>query len=1213
MKVKAHCPFLGHTGYNAHTRGFFTALSEEIDLRVDNYTWCDDRHNYLTARQKGIISEITLTGPEGQESQHPPDWKKEIEDFQYDVDIVLHEHNHKHFWRDYKKPKIAYTVWETDRFDINFFKKLLEYDELWVPSQWQKKCAIEQGYPSHRVNVVPEAVEPDCMPNPTVTPDDSIFTFCLLGRWDHRKSITEILQCFVELFGNNPKVQLIASINNPCATDNLSTKERMEKMGWGDVNNIILKSFPDRKEYVKILQSSHVFLSCARSEGWNIPLIEAMACGTPSIYSDCSGQTEFAQGRGIPIRILGKELARAGTTAITSQFTSDMPGHFFSPDFEHLKKKMQYCMDNYNILKTRALEESVEIRSQYTWSNAALIASKHLESFASTHKVSPSSNKKKVCVILSADDNYLKYATSCIASIKKHSNYNVVLYGYDTDFQGGVPLPDVEIRRLRRWPLAKDGQDLGVMGSRISMCLDALAQRPHDLFIVIDCDMIAVRGLDAFFKQQFDRLENYPLHLTYKHDNLIHFNIQPDGSKIEKGHGDEAAAVFGIKERGCTPNHPVNFTIAHGIFVFDKKSKPFLTELLELSVEALGKEPSSFVDNLALESERIENALFWKYGFTKHLPLSWVSRDEDNDFLQLELKKYIDQGFDIVYTHKDRRSYDILPEQLLFLHGKSSMPTPTLSKLMIVAHPDDETIFGFTELSADNKWKVVCVAPDGRQEDFCKAMRFYGINNYEIWDFNSSLTADLLPVLLDKKIQNLIEEKTWDKIVTHNPVGEYGHRQHKNIFDVVKKHCDDFYVFCKTPNQLSAPQLERKREALNIYKSEDIIYQLEQLNGDWFICNDMSTNYIEYGSVEKYDASKDISPFINCDDKVRAPEKKELKEVFLITSYCDTEEKITALKGCLDNLKSFDLPICFHDAYGLNDPPQVDYYIRDTSNPMPDLYTRNLYTRKEICPNVIINSHSLDYGAAAMHQAKSGILYLESLGYELVHLLNYDVFVDYNFFTQTCQPASYDNSVVFYQWGDSRERGLNSGFYSMQTKACKETLSSMSIADYIAQVPPEGHFEDYLENTVSNSDIPNVKTIPFETYKNLIYDQMSTFCGPKKERDGTFDFLKVFEEGASDKARFWVGRKKTLGTPEGGPICVIFYDIKENFNATLIVNGQAFDTFVSVPDDEEYFLLESTISGNDVHSASVLIDGKVVLPENNDCVALNSIEFTDHN
>ena len=81
MKIKAHCPFLGHTGYNAYTRGFFTALSDLVDLRVDNYTWCDDRHNYLTEQQKRIISEITLTNNDGSDGQYPPDWKKEIEDF----------------------------------------------------------------------------------------------------------------------------------------------------------------------------------------------------------------------------------------------------------------------------------------------------------------------------------------------------------------------------------------------------------------------------------------------------------------------------------------------------------------------------------------------------------------------------------------------------------------------------------------------------------------------------------------------------------------------------------------------------------------------------------------------------------------------------------------------------------------------------------------------------------------------------------------------------------------------------------------------------------------------------------------------------------------------------------------------------------------------------------------------------------------------------
>jgi hypothetical protein len=32
-----------------------------------------------------------------------------------------------------------------------------------------------------------------------------------------------------------------------------------------------------------------------------------MACGTPSIYSDCSGQTEFARGKGLPVKIIGEK------------------------------------------------------------------------------------------------------------------------------------------------------------------------------------------------------------------------------------------------------------------------------------------------------------------------------------------------------------------------------------------------------------------------------------------------------------------------------------------------------------------------------------------------------------------------------------------------------------------------------------------------------------------------------------------------------------------------------------------------------------------------------------------------------------------------------------------------------------------------------------------------------------------------------------------
>jgi len=1080
-----------------------------------------------------------------------------------------------------------------------------------VASKWQRGCAIDQGYPAERVKVVPEAVEADCFIDPTTKPDDSIFTFCLLGRWDNRKSTTEILECFVELFGNNPKVQLIASIDNPFAEDGLSTQERFEKMGWGDIKNITLKSFPARSEYIEILRRSHVFLSCARSEGWNIPLIEAMACGVPSIYSDCSGQTEFASGKGIPIRILGKELVRIGDGAVASQFTSKMPGHYYAPDFTHLKKKMQMCIDQYDTLKKKALQESIEIRSKFTWENAARIAFSHLENFRPQFQ--------KVHALIAANDAYLKYANRCIESIKKYSDYNVILYGYDTHFEGHSVARDTEIRRLRAWPLSKCGRDLGLMSSRISMCLDALEQRPNDQFMMIDADMIAVKDLNPFFSQQFKRLENHPLCITYKHDNLIHFNAEADGTnKIETGHGDEAASLLDItKPRRCVFDHPTNFTIAHGLFIFDGRSKGFLTELLKLCLDALDKDSADLIDDMAMVDERIHNALIWKHGFINHLPLSWVSKDEDNDFLQPSLKKHIDAGFDIFFSHEDRRSNDIQPHQLLFLHGKASLPNVVsdsiAKKIMIVAHPDDETIFGFSELDGDSDWKIVCVAGDNRENDFYKSMKFYGIKDYEIWDFHSSVTEAFPSDSLNRRIEDLIKSAQWNKIVTHNPCGEYGHIQHTNVFDSVKKYCDDFYVFCKSSLKLTPDQLRRKEEALKNYSSEDIINQLHELNGDWYIMPDMSTNYIEHGTVSRYSPTRDVTPFINCWEKTPdySPPPYSAKEAFLVTSFCDNIEKIQLLKETIKYLKSLNIPICVHDAVGIGeDLTEVgaNYVIIDPSNPIPALTERNVYYSWPLPCNddIVLNTHSPDVGGAAVYQLRSGLLYLDSLGYDIVHVINYDVFIDDDFFTNTAAPNAAHHDAVLYYWGTLRGFGFSSIFYSINLHQCNKIIRSVSSADYVATVPHDGHFEDYIERKLLGLKVDKV---PFEIYENLLYDQMGLHTGAKDNKDGTFDNTKVFTGSQTPKTRFWLGRKKTLELPEGGPASVIFYDIKEDFEAELIVNGEAFKTNVEKSKVIDYFLFESTIKGDDIKSAQLIIDGDVMIDEAYDNFLINSIEF----
>ena len=81
--------------------------------------------------------------------------------------------------------------------------------------------------------------------------------------------------------------------------------------------------------------------------------------------------------------------------------------------------------------------------------------------------------------------------------------------------------------------------------------------------------------------------------------------------------------------------------------------------------------------------------------------------------------------------------------------------------LMIVAHPDDETIWGGSHLIKTHSKGIILSFPDktnGKRDNW------------------KSCKKDI-----QREIKKEINSKDWDKIVTHNPDGEYGHIHHKKI------------------------------------------------------------------------------------------------------------------------------------------------------------------------------------------------------------------------------------------------------------------------------------------------------------------------------------------------------------------------------------------------------------------------------------------------
>jgi glycosyltransferase involved in cell wall biosynthesis len=391
VKIFSHGSYIGTTGYNQHTRDFFRHLSKHADIKVRNFTignsWSgltNEPHNlepYINNIDKKLLYEQILWNTDNTRSNFKiyPNLSKE---FTPDVNIVLCETNHHLFYDDYNGLKIAYNVWESTLQPENYFNKLKEFDELWVPSKWQRDCSIAQGYDPSKIKVVPEGVDvntffPDSnlIKHPLTT--DGRFKFFLAGRWDYRKSIKEIIETFLNTFDKDEPVDLIISVDNPFSGDNMkTTEERLKHYGLND-DRIKIVHFPPREEYIQLLKSCDAFVSCARSEGWNLPLIESMACGIPSIYSNCSGQLEFAKGKGLPVKIVGEKPVDASTY---SHF-NDSIGNYYEPDFNDLGKQMWEVVTNHPYYKQSALEESEEIRRNFNWERIAEIGNKTLNEF----------------------------------------------------------------------------------------------------------------------------------------------------------------------------------------------------------------------------------------------------------------------------------------------------------------------------------------------------------------------------------------------------------------------------------------------------------------------------------------------------------------------------------------------------------------------------------------------------------------------------------------------------------------------------------------------------------------------------------------------------------------------------------------------------------------------------------------------------------------
>lgn len=650
MNILAHTCFIGTTGYANHARSFFCALNKYHTVKVRNLTIGDswkgmsntphDNESYLTSEMKNMLILQTLHNNDGTRSDYPMYNYKG--DFRPDVHIVLMEMNNYYFYDHYDGYKIAYNVWESTRYPEYFFNQLLKFDEMWVPTQWQFDSLVDQGYPIEKIRIVPEGVDVDIF-KPTTNPKThKNFRFLLFGRWDYRKSISEIIETFGRFTQNNPNIELICSVENPYPSDETrSTEERIKKCGLDKYTNVKYVKFLPREEYIKYLQDGDVLITCSRSEGWLLPLIESMACGTPSLYANWGGPLHYAKDKGIPVKISHLRPANIGD--------KEVDGEYCEPDFNDLLWQMRKVYENYDFYKAKAIEESEIIRSEFNWDNVAKKACKILE------------KKTESFVFVTAGDiSYMLQIQKLVESLNEFSQHNIIVYGIECD----VPFESPNMIKRKINPPKYSEHDKWYW--KHYACIASIEEN-YENFVWIDGDGIANYNIDNLEKY-FPLIDNYPL-------SDIHVQKEFSGIYQENGENKTQYYCERLSELlGMPRSNPFMHVC---LFVYNKKCRWWFENIIS-QYKSIKLE--DYKKYLLWNDETIDNVLRWKYGFKKHLPLSnFDTSSYDGDLgntkqtLHQFYKFWIEDGpqnFNRIY------GYQFIPknkDDILWFHGNKDI------------------------------------------------------------------------------------------------------------------------------------------------------------------------------------------------------------------------------------------------------------------------------------------------------------------------------------------------------------------------------------------------------------------------------------------------------------------------------------------------------------------------------------------------------------
>lgn len=356
-------PIFDLAGYGNVSRNFIRGLARlKIPLRVVQLG--ADQSSLLPADLTAELKSLTMgdAGP-------------------YPVEVIHYEPGSFASIRNVPEPsaRIGCTIFETDRIPGYWVDACNNMDEIWVPSEFNRKTFRNSGVKPEKLRVVPYSVDTDFYRPITeryVIPGLRKFSFLYVSFWDWRKGFDLLIEAYIREFTASDDVSLVLRTNDPDprvpkTSDDLrqlllaGMSTNMQAAGAQLPHIALVTDALTQDDLRRLYNTCDVYISTDRANGWGMPCMEAMAMGKPAATIDWSGSTQFMTARN---SLLIKPTGRL--EPVDSRLVTSRPiyaGHHWAEvTVDEVRRVMRDAYESQDKLKDISMQATADIHRSHT-------------------------------------------------------------------------------------------------------------------------------------------------------------------------------------------------------------------------------------------------------------------------------------------------------------------------------------------------------------------------------------------------------------------------------------------------------------------------------------------------------------------------------------------------------------------------------------------------------------------------------------------------------------------------------------------------------------------------------------------------------------------------------------------------------------------------------------------------------------------------------